>query len=204
MCARFKLSGRRRPVGFCNPYFTVDPALFHLSEAAAHVDFFDLAPMTVESAEVRLRARRGVTQDVLVRADAPRRVRPGRRMRVRLTVQRRRGSRRTFAVAVPVPRSLRPGRRTLVIAGNGASASFEEALIIELFGALSGGEPTARSAQREPRSIRELARTLRRMHRPLGIKARFKRREPRFVLRSDEVSYEGKLRLRVRVLRARR
>jgi hypothetical protein len=74
---------------------------------------------------------------------------------------------------------------------------------LQVFGALSG-QPVARSAQREPRSLRELARTVRGLHRPLGIKARFKRREPRFVLRSDEVSYEGKLRLRVRVLPARR
>jgi hypothetical protein len=202
MCARFKLRQLRRPVGFCNPYFAVDPALFDLGEAAAQVDFFDLAPMTVESAEVRLRARRGVTHDVLVSADGPRRARRGRRIRVRLTVQRRLGGRRTLTVPVAVPRSLRPGNRTLVLAGNGASGSFEEALVVELFGALTG-EATATSAQSEPHSLRGLARAVRGLHRPLGIKARFKRRKSRLVLSSDEVSYEGNVRLRVRVLPGR-
>ena len=41
--------------------------------------------------------------------------------------------------------------------------------------------------------------------RPLGITARFRRRqEPRVVLRSDDVRFDGRVKLRLRVLRARR
>jgi hypothetical protein len=69
-----------------------------------------------------------------------------------------------------------------------------------LEGALGpGGGPS------EPRSIPQLARRLRTLRRETGIQARFGRRPPRFVRRSGVVSYEGSVRLRVRVMpRARR
>jgi hypothetical protein len=199
MCTRFRVRELRRPLGFCNPYFDANSAVLDLTEAGGQIDFFDLSPLDVESAEVRIRARPGVTEDVLVAADAPRRVRPGQRIRIRLEVQRRLGERRRLSVPLRVPASLDPGVHTLVLAGNGDDSS-EAEIVVELVGALfaisgeGGGRP-------EARSVRELAQNIRGLHRRLGIEARFRRLPRRLVVRSDQVSYGGKVRLRLRVVR---
>jgi SpoIVB peptidase S55 len=197
MC--FRVLELRRPMGFCNPYFDLDSALGHLADAGGKIDSFDLSPLRVRSAEVRLRARPGVVEDVLVGADAPRRVRPGEGIRVRLVVQRRHGGRRRLSVPLRVPASLEPGMRTLVLAGSGDSMG-DTGIVIELAGALFGF-PGEGGDGPEPRSARELARAIRGLQRPLGIEARFRPRPARMVVRSDEVSYSGKVRLQPRVVR---
>ena len=57
MCLRIRVRELRRPMGFCNPYFSVDDAVADLSQAGGMVDFFDLAPLHVERASVGVRAR---------------------------------------------------------------------------------------------------------------------------------------------------
>jgi hypothetical protein len=199
MCTRFRVRELPRPLGFCNPYFDANSALRDLTEAGGQIDFFDLSPLHVESAEVSMRARPGVTEDVLVAADAPRRVSPGQRIRIRLELQRRHGDRRRLSVPLRVPASLGPGVRTLVLAGSGDSSS-EAEIVVELVGALFAISGEA-GARREASSVRELAQNIRGLHRQLGIEARFRRLASRLVVRSDQVSYGGKVRLRLRVVR---
>jgi hypothetical protein len=199
MCAHFRVRELRRPMSFCNAYFSVDDAVADLSEAGALVDFFDLAPLHVERAAVGVRARTGVKQDVLVKARGPRRARKGSRIRVRLTLQRRHGARHRISVPVRVPRSLRPGR-THRLTLRGATGGFsEEALIEELISLLEDGGGGGAGAPSEPKTVRQLARRIRALHRSPGIYARFDRRPPRLVRRSPDVSYEGRVRLRLRV-----
>jgi hypothetical protein len=202
MCAHFRVRELGRPMGFCNTYFSVDDAVSHLSEAGSLIDFFDLAPLHVERAAVSVRARSGLKQDVLIGARGPRRARRGQRIRVRLTVQRRRGARHRLSVPVRIPRSLRPGVHRLTLRGSGGGFS-EEALIDELI-AMIEGELGSGGGSSEPRSVRELARRLRVFQRKIGIQARFAHRRPQLVHRSREVSYEGRVRLRVRVIRRAR
>jgi SpoIVB peptidase S55 len=202
MCFRLRVQELRRPMGFCNPYFSLTSALGHLSEAGDLVDSFDLAPLNIRDAELRLRARPGVKEDVLVDADAPPLVRPGQRIGVRLVVQRRRGGRQRISGSLRVPRSLDPGRHTIVLQGDSEDFSPEDAIagqfvtiVIDFF---SFGEE-----EREPGTAQALARRLRALHRPLGISARLRRRKLGLVVRSDEVSYGGSAKLRLRVARAR-
>ena len=202
MCAHFKFRQLRRPVGFCNPYFSVDDAVGHLSEAGALVDSFDLAPLDVERMAISLRARSGVKRDVLVGARGPRRARKGSRIRVRLTVQRRNGGRRRLTVPVRVPRSLKPGRaHKLTLRGGSGGGGISDAELIEEFLLIisGGGGPGS-----EPSTVPQLARRIRALHRDVGIQARWNRGEPRLVRRSDAASYEGRVRLRVRVMPRRR
>jgi hypothetical protein len=94
-----------------------------------------------------------------------------------------------------------------VIEGNGFPAEEEEGdLLLELFGALTGGSgsTTAHAAAAEPRSPKSLARAVAALHRPLGIAAHFRHREPRVVLRSTDVRFDGRATVRLRVVRARR
>ena len=203
MCAHFRVRELRRPMGFCNPYFSVDDAVNDLSQAGGMIDFFDLAPMHVQRVTVSVRARAGVKQDVLVRARGPRSARKGSRIRVRLTVQRRRGGSHRITVPVRVPRSLKPGKHRLTLRGGGGGLS-EEELIEELI-ALLEGEVGGGGGSSEPRTVRQLARRINALRTLPGIYARFDRGPARLVRPSSAVSYEGRVRLRLRVRpRARR
>jgi hypothetical protein len=170
-----------------------------VSQAGDLVDLFDLAPLHVERVAIGARVRRGLKEDVILRADGPRRARKGSRMRVRLTVQRRRGARHRISVPVRVPRSLRPGRvHRLTIRGGGGGFS-DEALVEELIAMLDADLGGGGGAADEPSTVRQLARRIQALRRVPGIYARFDRRPARLVRRSGDVSYEGRVRLRVRV-----
>jgi hypothetical protein len=199
-CFRVKIAGRARPIGFCNPYFDQFTPLDDILQGASLVDAFDLPVPRIEHAVVRIRARRGVKSDVLISAKAPRRVVAGKRIRLRVTVQRRRGERRTLSVPLRVPAGTRPGSHPLVLTGTGGSASAEDSFVIEfaeLFSDFFGGPA-------EPRTLRELASRVAGLHRDMGITARIRRGRQRLVHRSDDVSFEGRLRLTLRVRQARR
>jgi hypothetical protein len=201
MCARFRVRELRNPMGFCNTYFSVDDAVLDLSDAGAMIDFFDLAPLHVQRSAISVRARAGLKEDVLIGARGPRRARRGQRIRVRLKLQRRRGARRTITVPVRVPRSLRPGRHRLTFTGSGGGFS-DEALVEELIamfeGELSGGGSS------EPRTVRQLARRIKLFRRFVGIRAKFKHRRAQLVRRSSDVSFEGRVRMTLRVTRRAR
>ena len=203
VCARFHVQERRRPIAYCNPYFGMDAALLDLTAAAQLVDSYDLSPLHIERIQVTVRARTGVESDVIVGSRAPRRVHPGERIRVRLTLQRRNGGRRALSVPVKLPRDLRPGARTLILAGNGGVPSLEDELISALFDVLviEFGEGGGGG---EPHSLAELADAVRELRNPLGINARFKGRPPQLVHRSDEISFEGRELIRLRVTRPAR
>ncbi len=198
-CTRFVVRQRRQPIGFCNTYFGIDPALFDLTEAARLVEGYDLSPLGLRRVEVSVRARRGVTSDVIVSGRAPHRVRPGRRVRVRLRLQRRHDGERSLSVPVKLPSGLRPGVRTLVLQGNGDAPSFEDELF-EQFGTIIEFVEVGDEGD-EPKSVRELAAAVQAREQPRGIEARIKGHEPRLVHRSDEISFEGRVRLRLRVAR---
>jgi hypothetical protein len=198
MCFRVKLAGRRSPLGFCNRYFDGFRTMDDLERAGRLVDGFDLPPPQVERVTISMRARRGVTTDVLLSARAPRRVRPGQRIRVRLVVARRGDGRRRLSFPLRVPRGLRPGEHTLVLAGTGGSGT-EEQLLLAFEEALDIETPAA-----GPTTLRELSGDLAAIHRDQGIQARFRRGPKLLALRSGDVRYEGRLELSLNLRRARR
>jgi hypothetical protein len=202
VCTRFRVRQLRKPFGVCNAYFDSFAAFTGVSQATSMVDAFDLAPLDIRSVRVRLAVQPGFEDDVVVGARGPRRVRPGTTVPVEVSLRRRGGSPRSLTVEVPIPRSLRPGERTLVIAGNG-SGGFEEEILVGLLGDLIGfGEFEDPGA--DPRSIPQLVAAVRSLRQPLGIEARWRRREPRVVLASNEIRYSGRARVRLQVLPARR
>jgi hypothetical protein len=213
-CTRFRVRELRRPIGYCNPYFDGFSMLGDVTDASILVDTFDLAPLHVTAAGVSIAASRGVIDEVIVGARARGTAQPGSRVPVRVELRRHGGGRRSLTVRVPVPRDLRPGLRTLVLEGNGFPD--DEELFIEVIEeglrrvARPGSSPAldrrrrARAAQAEPRTVRQLARAVARLRRPLGITARFRRREPRVVHASGRVRFDGRAKVRLRVRRAPR
>ena len=202
MCARFRVRELRRPMGFCNTYFSVDDAVTHLSDAGAMIDFFDLGA-----------AARGAHRDQRSRANRPQAGRSDRRARAAARTQ---GSahpgaahgaappRRTTPVTVPVrvPRSLRPGVHRLTFTGSGGGFS-DDALVDELIAMLEG-ELSGGGGSSEPRTARQLARRIKALRRAVGIRAKFKNRDSQLVHRSSDASYEGRARLTLRVKRRAR
>jgi hypothetical protein len=222
VCTRFRVRELSKPIGYCNPYFDGFDAVTDVGRAAELVSGFDFAPLHIREAAVSMAAKRGVVDEVLVGARAAGPARPGSRLPVRVRLQRRGGGRRTVTVSVRVPRDLPPGGRTFSLSGNGFSSNLD--LLIELIEiGLAGPSATshqtaARSSQAHrraagqpaawrtagPRTVRRLARRVAALRRPLGIVARFGRRDPEVVLRSRDVRFDGRVKLRLQVPRARR
>jgi hypothetical protein len=120
-----------------------------------------------------------------------------------VALQRRHGRRHTITVPVRVPRSLGARRvHRLTLRGQGGGGFFADELLddfVVLFeDVLGGGTPV------EPKTVRELAAQVRALHSVPGIYARFDRRDPQLALASDDVGFEGRVRLRLRVTRRAR
>jgi hypothetical protein len=199
MCTTIRVRELRRPMGFCNLYFSVDDAVDHLSRAGELVDDFDFAPLHVQRIGVSVRAQDGVREDVLVRARGPRRARKGGRFRVGLTVQRRHGGRHRISVPVRVPLALKPGRRHRLTLRGGSGGATEAELIRELIALLEGESSGGGGGNGPPRTVRQLANRIANLRRVPGIYARWDRGPARLVRRSTGVRYEGRVRLGVRV-----
>jgi hypothetical protein len=182
MCARITVRESERPFRFCNTYVGAGGGpqdadegalpggalVADLGEALAEIDAFQLGEVHVTGVNVRLTLVRGLRQAYLLRARAPRVVRRGTRVRVRLTLQRVFGRRFTRTVRVRIPRGAPLGRRDLVLAGTPADASDEGAAVIDLADALDGEEP---SDDGGPRSVGELGDRIRDLARYDGITA---------------------------------
>ena len=121
------------------------------AQAGDLVDFFDFAPLHVERISIGAQVRRGVKEDVILRARAPRKGPQGLAHAGAAHPPARRGARHRMSVRVRVPRSLRPGRvHRLTISGGGGGFS-EEALVEELIAMLDGEVSGGGGAGSQPR-----------------------------------------------------
>lgn len=206
MCVRIKLRERVRRLAFCDDYHEAVGPLDDLTRALGRIDQFKFGRITPTDVSVRMRIGRRVSEAFLLGARAPRRVRPGQRIRVRLLLQRRRGGRFRLSVPVRVPRTLPPGRRSLTLRGV-VPTSLEEAFedgIEQLLEDLADGVGSSDNAP-GPRSVDALAESIRALGAPQGLRASFVsgERGP-VVLRRDGLLLRGKVRLPVRVVAKRR
>ena len=144
-CVRFRVRSLPRPFGYCNRYSgggedgpgqAEDYAL-----AASLLDSYRGRRLRVTDVRVKLDLRRGVHEAELVSAEAPRRVRPGARVPVTLTVQRPQGRRERVRLTLRVPRSLKAGKRSLVVRG-APSGDVSADLADLLFEETPGAGPT--------------------------------------------------------------
>ena len=173
MCVRVRVRELRRALGFCDEYLEAGAPFEDLSSIVALVDGFKFGRLTPLDASVRLRVSRDVPEAFILSARAPRRVRPGQRVRIRLSLQRRRSGRTALSFPFRVPRSLRPGVRTLTLRGivpaslrEGSEEGLEELFreleeldAAERRGTAVTGRPAAPDI--EPRQARRAARYVR-------------------------------------------
>jgi hypothetical protein len=127
----------------------------------------------------------------------PKRARRGQTVPVKLTVGRRGDGRRRLSFSMRIPRDMPLGHQTIALHGVGGGGS-EEALVQAFVDALTG-DGGGRGP--EPHSIRDLATRVAALHRDLGIEARFHRGSRKLVYKSGDVSFEGRVKVSLRILR---
>jgi hypothetical protein len=185
-CVRIEIRERRRPMGFCNRYVgdgrgAGGPHISMGGDAAiatSYVEEYDREPLDIERVGVTFRLESGLRFAKIRSASAPRRVRPGQTVRVRLTVQPPRERARRVSFRVPVPRSLKPGVRTLRLSGSSADPGEGSlgGILGFALGARTSDHETLLGGSGAPRTVGALARTIASLHRYDGIRGTFRKR----------------------------
>jgi hypothetical protein len=130
MCLKIYVRESRTPLGFCNRYLgtgapgdggvgvpeLANAASTDVTSAFGALERVEFAALHVERVTAHLDAQRGLAEASIVGARAPRRVRAGQSVPVRLTVRIYRGPLRTLGLRVRIPRDA-GGRIALTIKG---------------------------------------------------------------------------------------
>jgi hypothetical protein len=200
----------KRPARFCNRYLSsaiLDPEAGPLGNGVAFsaaIDVLDAVTL-VETFEgrtphlTRLHAtvdlRRGEQLAFLRRLKAPRRIRPGRTVRLRVALQRIRGGRMTRTYEVRIPRGIRPGRRTLTLTGFQEDSPDEDLLELLLGDELGGDE-----GDDGPDTLDDLITSIRSLRRWDGVRMRLAGNRRR-AFRDLDLLIAGRARTTVRIVR---
>lgn len=210
MCLR--ITFRERPkhaARFCNRYLSstiLAPDAGPLGNAVAFSAALDTldAISLIEAYEGRtphvakvsanVDMRRGEQLAFLRKVKAPKRVRPGQRVRLRVTVQRVRDGNLTRTYRVRIPRHLKPGRRTLKLLGFEQSSP-DEALLELLLGDDGGGEPA-----HGPARLSDLIDGIESLGRWDGVRMKIRSHVNR-AFKDDDLVITGRAQTRVRVVK---
>ena len=184
MCARITVRERAKPMRFCNRYLTrlgggdpesglgaAVPMVGDLLDAVTRLDDYNFARLHVTGVEVNIRVQRGLRQAFMLKGRAPRTVRRGRKVRVRVRVQEVRGAASWITIPVRIPRRMPRGERDLTLIGapSDDGGIFEVDLTELLFGGEEDGYDEA-----GPRTVSALARSIGRISRFDGVLTSFK------------------------------
>jgi len=221
MCARIALRERQAPLRFCNRYVggqsgdgesedeelgsgIASSAGADLLEALSLIDGYERDALHVTGVHARVRVTRGQRELALRSVALPHRVRPGQRVRVRLTVQAPRGAHSSFTVPWRIPRGLARGTRTLTfkLAERAARRGFDEGMAEELGDEEFGGSdrPAQERLAASRRGVEGVARRVGALSRYDGLVVRAGGEELHFY-RDPEVLITGRARATVRVAR---
>jgi hypothetical protein len=211
MCLRIYLRETRTPLGFCNRYVgTGEPgdalappelanaASTDVTNAFAALEQVDFAALHLKRVVARLDAQRGLAEASILDARAPRRVRPGQEVRVRLGVRVYRGGLRTFGFRVRIPRGASgPIALTIkgppVVPGTGTSS---QGLTGALTTVLSFGSTSQPLSIGPISSLSELREAIAGLASYDGLYASFSGRGKRPVYRNQSLLITGQARLR--------
>jgi hypothetical protein len=207
MCFSVGFKESKRRARFCNRYVTsssggaqdfgggnavaVNAALDAL-DALGLIDTYQGRPPHLTDVKASLELERGERIADLRSIRAPRTVRPGQRVRLRVGMVKLRGPRITRTYTVRIPRGVGPGRKRLVLRGAGDSGGSAE----DLFGSMLDGG----GGSNGPSSLSELIDSIRSIDRFDGVAGRIgDERFDAFV--DDDLLVSGRAATTVRVRR---
>jgi hypothetical protein len=173
-------------------------AAMDVSSALALIDEYEGRPPRVTGVEAKLDLQRGEASAVLRDFAAPRRVRPGQRVPLRVRLLRRGGGMLTRTYTVRIPRDAKPGRRSLVLIGpdRGAGTESGGSLLDVLLGDLLG----TTGSRHAPATPQELAGEILALQTFDGVTLRMgDALAPAF--RDRDLVVSGRVKTRVRVAR---
>jgi hypothetical protein len=210
MCLTIAFREVERHARFCNRYVSsssadaqdfsggnavaVNAALDGL-DAFGLVDAYQGPPPHITKVSASIDLRRGEHVAELRRVRAPRTVRPGQRIALRVTVRRLRGALSTRTYRVRVPFSVRPGRRTLVLRSGDEASGTSEQLFDDLL-----ADPSEETAG--PGTLGELVEAIHALGRYDGVTAKLGGRRFRAFV-DDDLLVTGRASTRVRVTKRR-
>jgi hypothetical protein len=205
-CLRVGVRELHKPLRFCNRYvasgfvFPGEPPAAVLGiadDVFSALDVIDSArydALHVTHVSASARVQRGLRLATIRSVSGPRKVRPGKKLRLRLRVRLLRGPLRTIRVKTRVPRDVPTGPQTLRVVGTGLDGEGfgidGEEFFFDLFG---GGALTAAQSPRQVRS------RFARLARWDGVSARVGRTEWR-LFRSARLRIDGRGSLDVRIV----
>jgi hypothetical protein len=208
MCLDITFAERpKRPARFCNRYLSsslFDPFLGPLgnpiafnaamdaSMAFSMIDVYAGRPPHVTGVIADVEIRRGERLAFLRGVKAPKRVRPGSRVTLKVKLQRLRGGTLTKRYRVRIPRGVDPGRRTLRLDGFRGDETDEDLLAI-LFGIEEEGDE-----QPGPAKLGDLIAAISALGRWDGVELRLGRKEKR-AFRDDDLVITGRVKTTVRI-----
>jgi hypothetical protein len=211
MCARITVSEIKKPLRFCNRYIStaagqsedgsvtnavLSGAANDLGGALASIDAYTGKPPTVTGVNVLLKVHRGADQAFIRDVTLPARVRPGQKVRARVSLQRVRGERLTRTYTVRIPASTRSGTQRLRFVGTDADqgeSAFTTILLGDEEEENEGGDPG-------PATLDELAESIRATQRWDGVVLRIGRERTRG-FRDKDFRLSGQAETTVRVSR---
>jgi hypothetical protein len=209
MCLTVRLRETTRSARFCNRYVSASSAdaadfaggnavalgaALDALDALSFVDTYTGRPPHVSQVSARLELRRGERIADLRSVRAPRAVRPGQRVRVRVALRRLHGPRIVRGYTIRIPRDVRPGRRRLTLTSADGGTSDEE-----FFQDLLGGTSGSSSG---PSTLTELIDMIRGLGRFDGVTGKIDgERFPAF--KDDDLLLSGRVTATVRVKKRR-
>jgi len=210
MCLRIKFRERpKNPARFCNRYLSsailapdagplgnqvAFSAAIDSLDAISLIETYEGRTPHVTSVNADVKMRRGEQLAFLRGVKAPKRVRPGQRVRLRVKMQRVRGGSLTRTYRVRIP-SLKPGKRTLKLVG--FEQSSPDDALLEL---LLGDELDDEGPSHGPTNLTDLIDSIEGLRRWDGVSLKAGGDERR-AFRDDDFVITGRTQTRVRVVR---
>jgi hypothetical protein len=213
MCLSIAFREIKRRARFCNRYTSssaadaqdfaggnavaVNAALDSL-DAFGLIDGYGGRPPHITGVTATLDLQRGERVAELRRVRAPRRVRRGQRVALRVTLHELRGPSLTRTFRVRLPSDARPGRHRLVLRGGGGSGGSASTLFTDVLLSDTGG-----GSGNGPRSLDELVDSIHALGRSDGVTGKLDG-TPFPAFRDKDLLLTGRVATTVRVVRKRR
>jgi hypothetical protein len=212
MCLRITFRERpKTPARFCNRYLSSTilapdagplgnsvafSAALDSLDAISLIEAYEGRTPHVATVGANIDVRRGEQLAFLRHIKAPRRVKPGQRVRLRITMQRIRDGNLKRTYHVRVPRGIKPGRRALKLVGFQQSTP-DDALLDLLL-----GDDTGEELESGPSTLSDLIGEIKAMGRWDGVTMRMRGHEKR-AFRDDDLVITGRASTTVRVVKRR-
>ena len=210
VCVQISIDGLERPARFCNRYVSAFPAdadfvgtantvaaraSSDVFDALAAIDDYKGTPPGIGEVAVRIDLRRGEQRAFLRSVKLPGRVRPGQKVRARVTLRRVRGGTIKRSYRMQIPRGMHRGARTLHFTGADADVADDGLLGAIIIDGVDDG-----AGDPGPRNLRALASRIRSVRRYDGVRVRGGG-ERGHAFRDADLRISGRATARVRVVR---